>query len=130
MRRVIVSMALLVSLIAQAEGVVRNVIARQIQPWGLVEIKYELTEDVSALMCVTTTTSVVCDDRQHATKYIARTFVKQPTYSKGVHTLLWDAKADGVALKSKDVVFRVSVNTLARYCVIDLSGGGMPITIR
>lgn len=120
MRRVIVSMALLVSLIAQAEGIVRNVIARQIQPWGLVEIRYELTKDVS--MPQGFVTKVVCEDCQHSTNYTAHTFVKPPTYERGQHKLLWDARADGVVLKSSDVVFRVTVET-ALYCVVDVSGG-------
>lgn len=103
-----------------ASGVVQNVTARQIQPWNeLVEIEYELSKDINGGDFRTT---VVCEDRESGINYTATSFGRAPTYEKGIHRLIWNAKKDGVSIVSKQVVFRVAVDEI-KYCVIDLSNG-------
>lgn len=108
---------------AFSSGVVKNVTARQIQPWrGLVEIQYELTEDVIAPTGKALSTTIICEDLQNGTNYLAFSINANPTYERGVHKLVWNAGRDKVVIRSRDVVFRVSIST-AQYCVIDLAEG-------
>lgn len=129
MRKIINLVVLMNIAPAFASGVVQNVTARQIQPWGLVEIKYEQTEDMMVPPGALPFMTVVCEDRQQGVHYTARTFVKQPSYVRGDNTLLWDARADDVVINSSNVVFRLTIETKpAPYCVIDVSGGTLAAT--
>lgn len=111
-----------VSFCVSASGVVTNVTVRQIQPWkGLLEIRYELSDDIVTHDERPLCTSVICEDREHGVSYAADSLTTVPTYSKGAHKLIWDARKDGVTVASQ-MVFRVSVGT-AEYCVVDLSQG-------
>ena len=101
-----------------------NMAARQVKPWpGLVEISYELTEDVVPPDGKFVETHVVCEDREHGETYRGFTFTAPPTYEKGVHRLIWNARANGVEISSTNCVFKVVIEALSRYCIIDLSGG-------
>ena len=113
------------------EAGVSHVTARRILPWaGLVEIAYDLSEEVEALSQVTnlfTQARVTDNNRDNRDEYfVARTFTRPPTYEKGRHVLVWDASADGVALKTSSATFSVAVtgeDTEPNYQVIDVSGG-------
>lgn len=103
-------------------GVITNVTVRQIQPWnGLVEIQYELTEDVYAPGGARTL--VICEDRQNGTNFTAKTFTTVPTYEKGVHRLIWDVAKDYSKIISQEAVFKVVIVGVDLYCVIDVSRG-------
>jgi len=110
---------------AYADSIVTNVTARQIQPWGLVEIRYELTKDVVPPEGMVLVTSLVCEDRQHETNCIAQTLVNHSTLKRGEYAFSWDASSKGAGFFSSNAIFRVSV-AACRYCVIDVSGG--PLT--
>ena len=125
--RSLVSMLTVVALsVCHASGVVKNVTARQIQPWrGLVEIQYELTEDVVLHSDATVPElSVICEDQEHNVSFRVTKFTTEPTFERGVHKVVWDMGAEGVALVSRSAVFHVSVvEVAAPYCVVDLSDG-------
>ena len=110
--------------VAVAAGVVQNVTARQLQPWrGLVEISYELTQDVAPTKTKGIIQTVTAQDRQHGTNFTAKTFTRPPTFERGAHRLVWNAAADGCTFVSSDTAFQVKVEALPWYMVIDLSGG-------
>lgn len=99
-----------------ALGDVRNVTARQLRPWGLVEVSYEMTDDRPG-------------GRISVLGHQAKTFIRKPTYETGEHHVIWDAHADGVKMASDAARFTVEVAepvmplTAGEYCVIDLSRG-------
>lgn len=101
---------------------VTNVSARQLVPWNLIEISYEMTDDrpggMISLISGTTT-------------YEAKTFVKQPTFEKGMHHVIWDAGADQRRVASDTAKFKVEVSepvmpvVPGEYCVVDISKGDL-----
>ena len=101
---------------------VTNVVAKQRYPWnGLVDVKYEivgLTNEISGYVYG----SLKAEDRGAGRVYPASTFVKPLDLSEGEHQATWDMAAD-FEVVSTNVVFSVSIEKLALYMVVDLSGG-------
>ena len=101
---------------------VTNVVAKQRYPWnGLVDVKYEIvgsTNEISGHVYG----SLKAEDRGTGKVYPASTFVKPLDLSEGEHQATWDMAAD-FEVVSTNVVFSVSIEKLALYMVVDLSGG-------
>ena len=101
---------------------VRNVTARQLIPWNLIEISYEMTDDRPGGMI-----SLIYG----SSTYEAKTFIKQPTFEKGVHHVIWDAGADQRKVASDTAKFKVEVSepvmpvVPGEYCVVDISKGDL-----
>lgn len=112
--------------LALASGVVTNVTLRQLQPWdGLVEIGYDLTEDVVAPEGERLATKIMVCDLDGGQEYAPKALDGTPSYTAGHHRLVWNAAKEGVAFASSNVIANVTVKLAPRprYCVIDLSGG-------
>ena len=110
--------------LALASGVVTNVTLRQLQPWdGLVEIGYDLTEDVVAPEGEGLATKIKVCDLDGGLDYAPKALHGTPSYTAGHHRLVWHAAKEGVAFASSNVIANVTVKLAPRYCVIDLSGG-------
>lgn len=113
---------LFATLFADAAPYVTNVVAKQRYPWnGLVDVKYEIvgsTNEISGYVHG----SLKAEDRGTGQVYPARTFVKPLELSEGKHHAIWDMSADAEVVAT-NVVFSVSIEKLALYMVVDLSGG-------
>ena len=107
---------------------IRNVTAKQRYPWnGKVDITYEVVGDVMAgiapedrvLLAITAT------DVETGEGYVAGVSALSGDTNTlaGAHHVIWDMDAQGIALKSTNVVFSVAYRTVQLYCVVDLSGG-------
>jgi hypothetical protein len=115
-----------------AGSAIRNVTAKQRYPWnGKVDIAYEVVGDMSEGLpwwkCTMLEVSMV--DRVDGTRYVAATnaLTGDTGFDEGMHHLVWDLKAQGLVIKSDDVVFTVAysaeINPAYIYCIIDLSSG-------
>ena len=110
---------------------IRNVTAKQRFPWnGKVDITYEVVGDVAAGLPVWNypVLAVSATNRVAGTTYIATTTALSGDTGteEGSHHVIWDLNAQGIEIKSDDVVFSVSYRTfndVNAYCVIDLSAG-------
>ena len=126
MKRFLLFLAATAACVASADAdLVSNVSARQVSPWPLLEISYDLAEDIQPSQAgYSLLTDVIVTDQEHGTNYTATTFREPPTYTQGRHTLLWDMAADGAEFQSCDVVATVSIEERSlAYCVVDLSAG-------
>ena len=102
---------------------IRNVKASQRYPWnGKVDVTYEAVGDmVEGLLLQVTATDLATGSNHVAS---ASALSGDTNTMMGVHHVVWDLEAQGLALKSDNVVFSVAhVVTNPLYCVIDLSGG-------
>lgn len=105
---------------AEAVG---NVTARQLVPWNLIEISYEMMEDRPGGRIMLNSGLYGYDP------YEARTFIKEPTFEKGIHHVIWDAGADDVKVESykAEVTVEVAGSVLpvlhGEYCIVDISKG-------
>ena len=112
------------AVLTQAAGLVRNVAVHQVRPWdGLVEITYELTEEV--LPDQLPETKVTVSNLTDRTVFAARTFTRPPTYEKGRHRLVWDARADGCTLASPQATVEVTVSGTPALSVRFEAQGGI-----
>ncbi len=109
---------------------ISGVTAKQRFPWnGKVDITYTLTGDVTAGLPAWNMPrlSVTASNRVDGTTYSASaTALSGDTgTSEGSHHVVWDLNAQGLEIKSDEVVFALGyyVDTPKPYCVIDLSGG-------
>ena len=122
------ALALLSFPVFAATPTVTSVTAQQRYPWnGQVDISYRITGDVEAFArehgCVASL-KVVATDVSGGVSYVASALSGDTSLKEGMHYCLWDFDAQGVAIRSTNVIFTVSCETnAARYCVVDLSGG-------
>ena len=104
---------------------VTDVVAKQRFPWnGKVDIAYTLMGDMAE--CYLPHIRVTASNRVDSTTYVASaTALSGDTgTSEGSHHVVWDLNAQGLEIKSDEVVFTVGyVDTPKPYCVIDLLGG-------
>ena len=111
-----------------ATPMITDVTAQQRYPWnGKVDISYTVTGDIAAeakQRAVFTTLKVTAVDMVANTTNIATQLSGDLSMEDGAHTIVWDMDAEGLTLKSSNVVFNISCETTpATYCVIDLSAG-------
>ena len=124
---------MLVSALAVAYGAcastptISNATAKQRYPWnGKVDITYTLTGDVTAGLPAWNMPRlfVTASNRVDGATYAAAASALSGDTgtAEGTHHVVWDLDAQGLRIKSTNVVFEVAYAT-AEYCVIDLSGG-------
>ncbi len=107
---------------------ITDVTAKQRYPWnGKVDITYTLTGDVTAGLpadCFIVL-SVTASNRVDGTTYAAAASALSGDTgtAQGAHHVIWDLNAQGLEIKSDEVVFSLAYNYYEKYCVIDLSGG-------
>ena len=114
---------------ATADPVVTDVVAKQRYPWnGKVDITYTLTGDVTAGLPAWNMPflSVTASNRVDGTTYAAAASALSGDTgtAEGAHHVVWNMDAQGLKIKSDEVVFTVTyVEKPKPYCVIDFSGG-------
>lgn len=125
MRTLIASLAVFVSILAQAETeAITGVEARQRWPWnGIVDIDFTLNGKVGEHYRI----GVEAASEKMGAFY-AKTYLTEPVATPGKNRISWDFGRDYPGVKSDDVVFTVSAYPLAdddvpTYMVIDVSGG-------
>ena len=111
-----------------AAPTITGVTAQQRYPWnGKVDIDYTVSGDIAATakeQGLITSLKVTATDRATGTSYTATSLSGDTSLANGTHKIVWDMDAQGLLLKSTNIVFSVSCESmLATYCVIDLSGG-------
>lgn len=112
---------------AIADASIANVTARQRYPWnGKVDISYS-TKNIEAkakeegLMVSLKVTAI---DQDAGTTNVATTLSGDMSLADGTHKIVWDMNAQGLDIKSTNVVFTVSCEAeTALYCIVDLSTG-------
>lgn len=122
----VIAIALLCNL-ASAAPTISGVTAQQRYPWnGKVDISY-MASDVAS-HCknygLVSSLKVTATDKVANKTYTATKLSGDTALTDGTHKLVWDLDAQGLAIKSDNVVFNVACDTTeATYCVIDLSAG-------
>ncbi len=106
---------------------ITGVTAQQRYPWnGKVDISYASTgiAEEAKQKALLTSLKVMAIDMVASTTNIATQLSGDLSLEDGTHAIVWDMDAEGLTLKSSNVVFNVSCETTpAMYCVIDLSAG-------
>ena len=114
-------------IILAATPTITGVTAQQRYPWnGKVDVSYTVTgvAEEAKQQAVLTTLKVTAIDKVANTTNIAAQLSGDLSFEDGTHTIVWDMDAEGLSLKSSNVVFRVSCETTpAMYCIVDLSAG-------
>lgn len=122
-----IALALLCNL-ASAAPTISGVTAQQRYPWnGKVDISYTVSGDIAS-HCqnygLIPTLKVTATDKVANKTYTATKLSGDTALTAGTHKLVWDLDAQGLSIKSDNVVFNVACDTTeATYCVIDLSAG-------
>ena len=113
----------LTALSSLATPTITGVTAKQRYPWnGKVDITYTLAGEVERL--ISDSLSVTATDNASGTTYTAASSALSgdTRTAAGAHHIVWDLNAQGLEIKSDDMVFTVAYD-IAQYCVIDLSAG-------
>ena len=110
------------------EPEITGVTAQLENPWnGKVYVSYKVTGDIAAAAKergLVTSLKVTATDNDANETYTATNLSGDMSLAEGTHSVVWDMEADGLSLKSSNVVFTVSCEkTPALYCVVDLSAG-------
>ena len=111
-----------------ATPTISGVTAQQRYPWnGKMDISYTVSGDVAS-HCqnygLIPSLKVTATDKVANKTYTATKLSGDTALTDGTHKLVWDLDAQGLAIKSDNVVFNVACDTTeATYCVIDLSAG-------
>ncbi len=117
------------TLVSATPPEISNVTAKQRFPWnGKVDITYTLTGDVTVGLSAWNVPRlfVTASNRVDGVTYVAATSALSGDtgMTEGLHRVVWDLNAQGLRIKSNEVVFTVGhAATPKPYCVIDLSGG-------
>ena len=106
---------------------ISNVTAKPRNPWGKVEVSFEVVGDLTAGLPDGSTPVLTLSATDHTTgsNYVAKASALSGDMGMeaGVHHVIWDMKAQGLDFASDDVVFTVEYGFYDKYCVIDLSAG-------
>ncbi len=119
----LIGMLFLGTSVSASQTEISNVVAKQRYPWnGKVDITYTLTGDMATVLPVIL--FVTASNRVDNTTYTAAASALSGDTgtAQGLHHVIWDMDAQGLRVKSTNVVFEITYAT-AEYCVIDLSGG-------
>lgn len=129
MKRIVFVLGLLVGCaVFGATPTISGVTAQKRYPWnGKVDISYTVSGDVNS-HCqnygLIPSLKVTATDKVANKTYTATKLSSDTALTDGTHKLVWDLDAQGLAIKSENVVFSVACDTTeAPYCVIDLSAG-------
>lgn len=116
------------SFVCTAAPSITSVTAQQRYPWnGKMDISYTVSGDIAS-HCknygLVSTLKVTATDKVANKTYTATKLSGDTALTDGTHKLVWDLDAQGLAIKSDNVVFNVACDTSeATFCVIDLSAG-------
>ena len=114
-------------IIFAATPTITGVTAQQRYPWnGKVDITYTVTgiAEEAKQRAVVASLKVTAIDMVANTTNIATQLSGELSLEDGTHSLVWDMDAEGLSIKSSNVVFKVACETTsAMYCVVDLSAG-------
>lgn len=129
----IIAFAVSALVVLAATPTVSNVTAKQRYPWnGMVDITYTLTGDMTAGLPAWNMPRLFVTASNHvdgATYTAEASALSGDTgTAEGAHHVVWDLNAQGLEIKSDEVVFTVSYQTYDQYCVIDLSGGANAVS--
>lgn len=108
---------------------ITDVTARQRWPWnGKVDISYELEGDVAANVSSENMPKIrlTAIDEIAGTNYVADLTALSGDIGAedGLHHVVWDLNAQGLRIRSDDVVFTVAyIEKPKPYCVVDISTG-------
>ena len=112
---------------ALANPAITGVTAQQRYPWnGKVDITYTVSGDIAAAANAQAAISmlkITATDQETGTTYTATSLSGDTGLTDGMHNFVWDMDAQGLTLKSTNVVFSVSCEMTVPYCIIDLSSG-------
>ena len=127
MTKKLMMLAMLAAAFGAWAATISDATAKQRYPWnGKVDITYTLTGDVTAGLPAWNMPRlfVTASNRVDGTMYTAAASALSGDTgtAEGAHHVVWDMDAQGLRIKSTNVVFEVAYAT-AEYCVIDLSGG-------
>ena len=104
--RLLLSSLLLGSLSAIAESIVQNVTAKQRFPWnGLVDVKFDVVGDVTeGTYDWNVELVVVATNQVTGEAWIANNLIGETGTAEGTHNIMWDMKAQGLNIKSDDIL--------------------------
>ena len=118
--------------IVYASPEIRNVVATPRNPWGKVEVSFEVEGDLSVGLPpgAQLALSLSATDRKTRLSYVANASALSGDTgtAEGAHRVVWDMKAQGLDFVSDEVVFTVTYGCPPKYCVIDLSAGANATT--
>ena len=113
---------LLLPMMALAD--IDNILVSRLEPWeGKVKIEYRIVGeiDVSDGMVLQ---AMTLNDHKSGKSYPVLSVDRCPTFEEGVHSLIWDAWADGCDIESSEVSISIAIKKGSpEYCIINLSGG-------
>ena len=107
---------------------ITGVTAQQRYTWnGKVDISYTVIGDIEAEAKergLITSFKVTATDNDLGETYTATNLSGEIGLAEGTHVIVWDMDAEGLSLKSTNVVFKVLCDAVpATYCVVDFSAG-------
>lgn len=121
MKKLMMTMALL-PMMALAD--IDNILVSRLEPWeGKVKIEYRIAGkiDVSDGMVLQ---AMTLNDHKSGKSYPVLSVDRRPTFEEGVHSLTWDAWADGCDIESSEASISIAIKKGSpEYCIINLSGG-------
>lgn len=114
---------------------VKNVRAFQQYPWGIVGISYEVVGDVAEITesGKTPILFIIAKNKNTGLVYgdvsSEESFLTGDTGMKvGLHKVVWDIRAQGIAIDSDNVVFTVVYCDVQPFLVVDLSSGAYSLS--
>lgn len=127
MKKLLMAFATIVCLFANAAPYITNVVAKQRYPWnGKVDISFEVVGDPTEALPEGKEAGLLVEmiDQTTDKKYRAVSLAGDIELIAGVHKVVWDMAAQGIAVYASNTVFSVSyLERDSLYCVIDVSGG-------
>ena len=131
--------SILLSISASAASSIANLTATQQYPWnGMVDIRYTVIGNMTDGYPSDTYIKLVVSatDQTTGTTVVANEAVLFGDIGTepGAHHVVWDLSAQGITVKTEDMLFKVSYEAIPKYCIVDLSAGEntsfYPVTYR
>lgn len=94
-----------------ALGYIRNVTARQLWPHKKVEVCYTLADDIGEVANESTTLTLT--GKYGSTTKTASHKLGDTSYTPGLHHVVWDMEADGVAVNQSSMSFTVKYSSVS-----------------
>lgn len=127
MKKFIMALGALVCLFANAAPYITNVSAKQRYPWnGKVDISFEVVGDPTEALPEgkVAELSIEMAEKTTGKKYSVANITGDIEPAEGIHNVVWDMTAQGIAIYATNVLFSVSyLEKAPLYRIIDVSGG-------
>ncbi len=127
MKKLLMALATIVCLFANASSYITNVVAKQQYPWnGKVDISFEVVGNPADGLPEgkVPELSLKMIDEVTGKKYSATNLTGDIDSAEGVHKVTWDMTGQGISVYAPKAVFSVSyLAVYPRYRVIDISAG-------